>query len=267
MACTLKELQDTEYEILCSFADFCDKHKIEYVLFGGTLLGAIRHNDFIPWDDDIDVCMDYKNFRKFVHKIKKNPIPRMHFSWAGTDLQHPNNFAKLRKLGTYMVLDSNKGLDICNGVWLDIFVYTGRPKNPKIEKLQTNVYRLFSFLGRQYFFEIIDRNNQEEYQYSKKYKLITGLPSKVNGLLRRMLFSLYNALGGKKSEYVGFNDWTVNPKEPVLRENYTPICKHVFRDREFSVPANYDQSLRAIYGDYMVPKEYPSHTDLSKIEL
>lgn len=267
MSCTLKELQDTEYEILCAFADFCDKYNIEYILSDGTLLGAIRHNGFIPWDDDVDVQMDSTNFKKFVRKIKKHPIPGMHLSWVGTDLQHPNTFAKLRKLGTFMPLNSSKGLDICNGVWLDIFVYTGYPKIKFLAKLQEKIYKGFSFLGRVYFLDLNDRNKKVDYEYSFKYKLIKDMPYKLNGFIRKVLFSLYTSLGSKKSEFVVFNTWTSNPKPPVPRSNHTPICKHIFRDREFNIAANYDESLSYTYGDYMTPKEYPSHTDFSKIDL
>lgn len=267
MACTLKELQDAEYEILCKYADFCDENNIEYALFGGTLLGAIRHNDFIPWDDDVDVCMDHKNFNKFVKKIKKHPIPGLHLSWVDTDPQHPYYFAKLRKTGTYMPEELCKDLDIHNGVWIDIFVYAAYPKNKKIAKLQERLYFLFVILSKIYLFQLSDERRGETFEYSKKYKFISKLPFKVNGIIRKILFRMYTSLGSKKSEYITFNDWSQNPKTPALRSSNTPLTKHIFRDREFNVAANYDQSLTFMYGDYMTPIETHTHTDLTKIQL
>lgn len=267
MACTLKELQDAEYEILCAFADFCDKYKIEYILSDGTLIGAIRHNDFIPWDDDIDVNMDSVNFKKFVKKIKKHPIPGFHFSWLNTDPQHPYHFAKFRKTGTFMPEELCKDLDINNGVWLDIFIYTGYPKNKILAKLQEKFYHYFAFLGRMYILGDIDRKNEEEYEYSKKYQFVENLPFKVNGIIRKICFSLFTTLGSKKSEYVVFTNWVNKPHPPVKRDEYVGISTHCFRERDFSIPANYDKILTRVYGDYMTPVEYHSHVDLSKVQL
>lgn len=62
----LKHLQEVELMVLKDFIDICEKNKIEYFSYGGTTLGAIRHNGFIPWDDDIDVIMTKKNYEKFL---------------------------------------------------------------------------------------------------------------------------------------------------------------------------------------------------------
>lgn len=267
MACTLKELQNTEYEILCRFADFCEEYSIEYVLSYGTLLGAVRHNGFIPWDDDVDVQMDHKNFRKFIKKIKKNPIPGFHLSWIDTDPQYPLFFAKLRKNGTFMPEDPYQSLDMHQGVWIDIFVYTGDSNNRYIANLQKKIYRAFAFLGRIYRFNIRDKRQNEQFEYSRKYRFIQNLSDKTNSTIRRILFNLYAKLDNKKSEYVVTNDWANNPTPYILRDGITPYCKHIFVDREFNIPVNYDKALTAMYGDYMNPVEYPNHTDYSNVQL
>jgi lipopolysaccharide cholinephosphotransferase len=62
----LRRLQLTELQILKDIANFCDSNGINYFLYGGTLIGAARHQGFIPWDDDIDIWMDYKSYKKFL---------------------------------------------------------------------------------------------------------------------------------------------------------------------------------------------------------
>ncbi len=67
---TLEEIKKVELQLLITFHDFCEKHKLKYVLDGGTLLGAVRHKGFIPWDDDIDVTMPFPDFLKFVKEYR-----------------------------------------------------------------------------------------------------------------------------------------------------------------------------------------------------
>ena len=268
MACTLQELQKTEYEILCKFADFCEAHNIPYTLSGGTLLGAVRHNGFIPWDDDIDVHMSAETFKKFVRKIRKEPIYGMHFSWIDTDPEFPFYYAKLQKNGTFMPEEACRPFDTHNGVWIDIFIYTGLPKNSFLAKLQQRLYFFFATLARMYFNDQNDANNTEhEANYNAKYRFLQNLSRKKRVWLRKFLFRGYTALGSRKSELITYTDWSINPKKPLPRSFEEPACKHIFEGREFLVPQNYDISLRTQYGDYMTPKQYTLHTDLSKVQL
>ncbi len=267
MACALKDLQKAEYEILCRFAEFCDEHKITYGLSGGTLLGAIRHNGFIPWDDDIDVHMEIHEYKKFMRCIRKHPIPGMHFSWIDTEPEYPFYFGRVRKCGTYMPQEKYLSLDMHNGVWIDIFTYTGVPKSKRLLALQQKLYLVFATMGRMFWYNQLDAQNEAEVQYSRKYRFLQNLSPKNRIRLRKLLFTLYTAIGSRHSEYVTYNDWSLQPKEMLPRSFELPVCKHVFEDREFSIPQNYDAALKKQYGDYMTPVEYPLHTDLSHVEV
>lgn len=265
MSCTLEELQKTEYEILCEFADFCEKHNLEYVLAGGTLLGAVRHNGFIPWDDDIDVYMEVHDFKKFVKLIKKNPVQGLHLSWLDTEPQSPFCFAKLRRCGTFFPSLLIETLDMHNGVWIDIFTYSGYPKNHIAQKIQSKTYLLFSLLGSYYRSCTHDLEKEYNKKYQKAMKILSKMSTKTINRLRKILFSFYSSLGSKKSEYVVFNDWFQESTGVLPRKNYTPSCKHLFNDREFNIPINYDDLLTRQYGDYMTPVVFHSHANLSRI--
>lgn len=266
MSCTLEELQKTEYEVLCLFADFCEEHKIEYVLSGGTLLGAIRHNGFIPWDDDVDVHMDIREFRRFVKQIKKNPIKGLHLSWIDTEPQNPYCFAKLRKCGTFVPAVDNETLDMHNGVWIDIFAYSGCSKSKFLFKIQETTYFWYAVLSS-YYRNVNSPLNDASDKYLKIYKYLSKMSFKRINRLRKILFGISSSLGSKNSEYVFFNCYTSKKLVKLPRRFFTPVCKHIFVDRELSIQVNYDEALREQYGDYMNPKKYPSHAILDRIEL
>ncbi|MCR5060106.1 MAG: LicD family protein [Saccharofermentans sp.] len=99
----LKQLQDVEFDILCKFDDFCRTNHIDYTLYAGTLLGAVRHKGFIPWDDDVDVAMTRGEYAKFCEAVAKSPIEEIYFENYQTDKSCGTSHGKLRKLNTIML--------------------------------------------------------------------------------------------------------------------------------------------------------------------
>ena len=131
---TLKRLQEIEREILVEFDKFCDEHNIKYSLFAGTALGAVRHGGFIPWDDDVDVCMERSEYERFLKLWRENPVDGYYLQ--GTD--DPNHeyidFSKLRKNGTCYGMERDLSLYSHNGIYLDIFPLDRIPKDKKARK-------------------------------------------------------------------------------------------------------------------------------------
>ncbi|MGN1479078.1 MAG: phosphorylcholine transferase LicD, partial [Acutalibacteraceae bacterium] len=254
-------------EILCKFADFCDKHSLYYILHGGTLLGAIRHNSFIPWDDDVDVAMDIKSFKKFLKIIKKEPIDGIHLSYYTDESQYPLQFAKLRKEGTYMPEKVYDGIEMHNGVWIDIFTYFNKPDSAFLINLQEKALGLIQMLCEKYYNRIKLKNGDDVISSSRIYKLLDKTPDFIIKSLKNFLFFFAASLGKKDSENIRFFDYNGAHNACLKREFMENSVKHIFKDREFNVPEKYNELLTTIYGDYMTPVVTHTHTDLTKINL
>lgn len=118
---TLHTLQTIEINLLKIFINICEKRHLRYYLIGGTLLGAVRHKGFIPWDDDIDVGMPRKDYEKFL-QLAPEFLPQQYFLQTyRTEIDAPWPFAKLRDNNTLYKESATAKLPVHQGLWIDIF--------------------------------------------------------------------------------------------------------------------------------------------------
>ena len=120
----LRRLQLTELQILKDVADFCDANGINYFLYGGTLIGAARHQGFIPWDDDIDIWMDYNSYKKFLKLSKKLPSKYFIQNYR-TDKKLCYSWTKVMLNGTTLIHNGMQSYDIHQGIYIDVFMING----------------------------------------------------------------------------------------------------------------------------------------------
>ena len=97
MESQLRQLQLTQLEILKVFDDFCRKHDLKYSLYAGSLLGAVRHKGFIPWDDDLDVCMSRIEYDRFLSLWEMQPVDGYVLQNKDNSIYFDQSFSKLRK--------------------------------------------------------------------------------------------------------------------------------------------------------------------------
>lgn len=143
----LRKLQLTQLEILKVFDRFCREHGLKYSLYAGSLLGAVRHQGFIPWDDDLDVCMSRADYDRFLKLWSEHPV-------AGYVLQNKENskyfdqsFTKLRKDHTTFLQDEWEIGNHHTGIFLDIFPVDRIPNgkwNRAVFKARCMVYQLMT---------------------------------------------------------------------------------------------------------------------------
>ena len=145
---TLEELQQIEYEMLCAVADFCEENNLRYGLAGGTLLGAVRHGGFIPWDDDIDIEMPRPDYIKFLQLADKLPEKYKVVS-PYNDETCFRPYSKVCDLTTKMI-EFPEGKKIETHVYLDIFPIDGVPNEPISQEkhrrsCMASMYRFMAF--------------------------------------------------------------------------------------------------------------------------
>lgn len=144
----IKELQSVSLEILIYFRDFCKKHNLRFSLAGGSLIGSIRHEGFIPWDDDIDVFMLRKDYEALEELWRKYGNKKL-YSYCRTNVteNYHNGSASLRDNNTTFINKHSVNEDICHGVGIDIIPLDGHP-NSKIKRvyqlLNAFIYNIFN---------------------------------------------------------------------------------------------------------------------------
>ena len=125
---TLRKLQLIQLEMLKVVDNICSNHKIKYSLYAGTLLGAVRHKGFIPWDDDLDVCMPRKDYNRFI-KICGQCLPKEYcLQNKENEPRFSQSFTKMRKKHTTFLQGGEPVSDYHHGIFIDIFPIDRRPK-------------------------------------------------------------------------------------------------------------------------------------------
>lgn len=254
----LKRLQEKEIEILQAVHDACEKLGIEYVIMHGTLIGAVRHHGFIPWDDDIDICMTRENYDIFIRDGQKYLPENYKIQHVALEKECPNIFAKVRDCNTTFLHTEHVDLDINQGVFIDIF---------PVDRIKSGKFSIAVEHYRRRFFSIINECYDLAYVKSIKRKAsrIIGIMIHyviTKGLMagiKREKFILREENRRRKLHYRG-DDCTFISIYKNITGPYSLFTKrklYEFDGRMFYGPEDYDTLLTALYGDYMKipPKE------------
>jgi len=141
----LKKMKALETDMLRAFLAVCEKLNLRYYLVGGTLLGAVRHRGFIPWDDDIDVAMPREDYDVFLREGQKY-LPEYYFlQHLGSDSAYCMNFAKIRDSRTTFVEYSVRKYPMNHGVFIDVFPLDNYPGTEKEQKTMDYYQKIFKY--------------------------------------------------------------------------------------------------------------------------
>lgn len=227
---TIKKAQLIMLDMLIEFDKICKKHKLEYWLDSGTLLGAIRHDGFIPWDDDVDISMPVEDYNKFC-KVAQSELKKcMFLQHSKTDRKFPFDYMKIRDSRAIIVEFYEEGRDIeyNQGLFLDIFPMLAI----KDCKFHNFIYR-YSFIVIRFF-------SAKKFEQKGLRKLFVNLLHKMHlGFIKKDTVIIY---GGEMPDVAGSFSY----------DGIFPLKKIKFEGLDFLAPKDCDAYLRELYGeDYM----------------
>lgn len=248
---TIEEIHNEEANILKLIKDFCESNDITYYICGGTLLGAIRHKGFIPWDDDIDVLMPRKQFEKFQEIASKKKIGDNIdiISYHNGTMNYP--YCKV----------INKNIRIADEclkdklepyLWVDIFPMDGLSENENDNK---KLYKKVIKTRKLLLMLCAEDNYIQNFSKSKiksigKKVIRFFLGKRYIKRISKKLDKLSKTYDFEESEYVGGVLWGYGPQERLLKSELKDM-KVDFEGMKVNTFECYDKYLTNLYGDYM----------------
>lgn len=244
----LRNLQLLELEMLVEVDRICRKYGIEYSLDGGTLLGAVRHKGFIPWDDDADVIFTRHEYARFSRACKKElDTERFFLQDYRTDEHYRWGYAKLRRNGTELVRCGQECLKFRTGVYIDVFVVDNVPDNYLMRK----AYYGINFCIRKVLYSELGQTAAGNAGMRMLYRFLCKIPKDTMFHMRNCLAARCNRKKTALVSHLLYQYPSREGKYGMPSECFASYCDLEFEGMRFRAFADYDRYLRILYHDYM----------------
>lgn len=252
-AIDISEFKSIAYGILEYFKYVCEKYDIFYSLSFGTVLGAVRHNGFIPWDDDIDVCVMRSDYNKLIDSFQKENDDRYKIICTEVDPSYSLPHMKVIDTKTILYQEGRRN-NYQLGIWIDVLVLDNVPDDEK---------------ERSQFLRKLDKYQKLwtllEYQPSRGKRKLRSYPKEVYRRLKAFVYRYDSRKCARKLEQLAKKYQSVETKEVGVlsffpydrnksiftREFIIDTTLHQFEREVFPIPKDYDTYLTKIYGKYM----------------
>ena len=257
----IRKLQKVDLEIVKEVVSICETNKLKYYIIGGTLLGAIRHNGFIPWDDDIDIGMprnDYERFLKIAPTILSKHLDIVNFR---TDPSYQYFITRVRDTETKVVEIRIGNSSKYTNASIDIFPLDGSPNNILLRKIYYLRIMTLRALISLCYKDSIDKDRKRNVIERLFISIMIRIP--FNNILNPN--KLKNRIDNMMKKYQVQNSYVIGclmgayrTKEMVPKRIYGEGAYYKFEDIELRGPEFAKEFLRMIYGNYM---ELPSQEE------
>lgn len=250
---TIQETQQISLEILHTIAKICEEQNLRYALIYGTLIGAVRHKDYIPWDDDVDIMMPRPDYDCLITWLKQHigQYPHLQVFNRETCPEYPYMITRISDDRYEIRMENEKPFGM--GVFIDIYPYDGMGKTQK-EAIQ------FGMKG--------DRLSSLCYQATREHFAIETTTSLIRKIIKYPVYRIAKWMGKDtfqkrleklarvkaydESNYVGCVIWlSWGEKDIFPRKWFDETILAPFGKYQFRIPKYYDEILRHEYGDYM----------------
>ena len=262
---TLRRLQEVELEILIEIDRICRKNGISYSLTGGTLLGAVRHDGFIPWDDDADISMLREEYQKFRKACSRDlDFSRFYFQDIETTEGYRWGYGKVRRKNSIFLRKNQEDMPYEQGVFVDVFPRDGIPDGIVVSK----IHRMLCFLLRKMMWSAVGRKTANSLLERWIYRFMFHAFSRETIIsYYRSLINWSNASDTKRVRALTFPlPRKIEGYERMWYLKYKDIsfCGHIFM-----VEGGFKDWLEREFGDYMrlPPVEKRKTHPVTKIEL
>jgi lipopolysaccharide cholinephosphotransferase len=242
----IRSLQLRILDILLAFDKVCKAHNLRYYIMAGTLLGAVRHKGFIPWDDDIDVGMPRADYDLLIANARQWLPQTYEFMCAENNEHYPYPFGKIQDINTTLI--EQRGFRYKGGIYVDVFPLDGVPQGGIAQKIHFAKYKLL--------IKILYFTCRDPYRHGKNLSSLTPLlcrklftPKNIQKNIRKVL-TKYDF--DKSTLVADYDDKAKGIMDKKILGVPTPI---LFEGMELQGVENYDAYLKQKYGDYMqIPK-------------
>ena len=257
---TVREIQSVSLEILKDVHAFCVENNISYTLYGGTMIGAIRHKGFIPWDDDIDIAMPRPDYERFLQSYQSKCGYKL---FASGTKECYLTFSRVCEMEiTRVVNEVLPWADKPTGVWIDVFPLDGAPDN------QDTTAQLFAKLHDCWLKSIYERAAKASFHSAK------GIVKKLKLIYKKIVFNKSRYLSrhdemckhiswGETSHFANLAYMWYGLREYQEMKDYVSTTPVLFEDATFFVCNGYDNLMKRKYGDYMkfppISDQTPNH--------